>query len=97
MRKACLKLGIEWVIAGYEPGGARSCAKFLNRGNRCSLDRRVLGQVKVVIARERQKLTPVSFDPDTVFPQRLAQRPVQPPPLEIVEFVLREAIKRVHQ
>ncbi len=78
--EALFELGIERVVAGDEPRGAGAGAVFRQRRGRRGFDRRMLGEIEVVVAGERQQPPAVALDPDAVFAQGLGQRPAQVAP-----------------
>jgi hypothetical protein len=95
--QARFQLRIEGMIAGHQPRCARSGAILLDRGNGRLLDRGMLGEVEVVVARKRQQSAAIPVDPNSVFAQRLVQRSVEVSIPERCELVLRVGVERVHQ
>ena len=84
--EAVFQLGIERVIAGDEPRGPGADPVARERLARRRNDRRVLGEIEIVVAGKGDQLPAVAFDQDVVRPRRARQLAPQACPRKRVEL-----------
>ena len=65
------------VVAGDQPRGAGAYAVPFDRRDRRRLHGRMLRQIEIVVAGEREQTAPVAPDPDAVFARAVDQGPSQ--------------------
>ena len=83
------------MVAGDEPRGAGTRAVALDRRNGCLFDTRVLGEIEVIVAGERDELATAAPHAD-ILPGRVDEAAPQVPSIEIAELFEREGIERLH-
>ena len=91
--EASLQLGEQGMIAGYQPRRAAADAVAFERCAGGGLERRVMGQVEVIIAAERQEPPPVALRPDSVQTNGLRERAAQVLAFQLAEFSGREFVE----
>ena len=91
--EAALQLREQRMIAGDQSRAAAADAIAGERRDRRLLDGRMVGQVEVVVAAERQQAAPVAERPDAVQAVGLDQHAAQAVALELGEFLRREVVQ----
>src|SRR5262249_31730424 len=72
--KSRFEFGVERMMAGDQAGSARARAMAFDGVDRCALHSRVLAQVEVVVAAERQQPPALALYPNRVLAGALGQR-----------------------
>ena len=91
--EAAFELRIERMIAGHEARSARADAVARERRDRGLLDGRMVAEVEVVVAAERQQPPPVAHDPKAVETRGLGELAAQARALERIQFLCRKVVK----
>ena len=95
-RQASFQFRIKRVIAGDEPRRPGADAVSLDRVGRRPFERRMLRQVQIIEAGERQQSLAAALDIDAVLAHGLADRPVQAAPFDLLELLVSIIVERLH-
>src|SRR5580704_11178643 len=85
------------MIAGNKPRRAGAHAILQGRGRGGAFQRRMVGEVQIIVARKRQESAALTENPKAILAQALGKRAPQGGALEFRQFESSEVIQGPHQ
>src|SRR5690606_3689332 len=95
-REALFEPRIERMVSGDQPRCARADAIGLDCSDCGFLDLRMLAQIEIIVATERQQPPTLAHHPEAVLAVRFGESPQHAARGESRKLVLRELVQRVH-